>query len=89
MQAALAELDMPKVTFRIALTPSEPVASGADKVEFLISANAGEAPRPLGKIASGGELSRIMLAMKSVFGDGEKTAVFDEIDAGVSGRHQL
>ena len=85
VQAALAELDMPKVTFRIALTPSEPVASGADKVEFLISANAGEAPRPLGKIASGGELSRIMLAMKSVFGDGEKTAVFDEIDAGVSG----
>ena len=62
VQAALAELDMPKVTFRIALTPSEPVASGADKVEFLISANAGEAPRPLGKIASGGELSRIMLA---------------------------
>ena len=83
--SALAELDMPKVVFRISLTPSEPGPSGADKVEFLISANAGEAPRPLGKIASGGELSRIMLAMKSVFGGGESTSVFDEIDAGISG----
>ena len=83
--SALAELDMPKVVFRISLTPSEPGPSGADKVEFLISANAGEAPRPLGKIASGGELSRIMLAMKSVCGGGERTSVFDEIDAGISG----
>ncbi len=83
--SALAELDMPKVVFRISLTPSEPGPSGADKVEFLVSANAGEAPRPLGKIASGGELSRIMLAMKSVFGGGERTSVFDEIDAGISG----
>ena len=61
--------------------------SGHDKVEFLISANPGEEPKPLGKVASGGELSRIMLAMKNVLNKqyGADTLIFDEIDAGVSG----
>ena len=62
-------------------------ASGADKVEFLISANPGEPPKSIAKIASGGELSRIMLALKSVMSaaDDIPTLIFDEIDAGISG----
>ena len=62
-------------------------AKGADEVRFLMSANAGQAPGRIAKIASGGELSRIMLALKTVFGENDPvpTAVFDEIDTGVSG----
>lgn len=81
-------LDMPNVKFAIS---SEIVAlnsRGCDKIEFLISANSGEEPRPLTKIASGGELSRIMLAIKTVLSEGDKigTLIFDEIDTGVSGK---
>ena len=62
--------------------------NGADEIEFMISPNAGENPKPLAKIASGGELSRIMLAIKNVLSDKDsiETLIFDEIDAGVSGR---
>lgn len=83
--SALSELDMPKAVFTISINPCPPSESGADSVEFLVSANAGEEARPVGKIASGGELSRIMLALNSVFGSGGKTVIFDEIDAGISG----
>lgn len=85
----LAFLDMPKVRFCISLTESEKLrADGGDVVEFLISANAGEEPGPLERIASGGELSRIMLALKSVLSDkdGVATVIFDEVDAGISGK---
>lgn len=85
----LAFLDMPKVHFSISLTPTETLRhDGGDNVEFLISANAGEPPKPLEKIASGGELSRIMLALKSVLSDkdGVETVIFDEVDAGISGK---
>ncbi|MGI6167300.1 MAG: DNA repair protein RecN [Eubacteriales bacterium] len=82
-------LDMPGVRFEIKVTPAgelRPV--GADYVEFLISANPGEPPMPLSKIASGGELSRVMLALLSVLAsnDGIPTMIFDEIDAGISGK---
>ncbi len=84
----LADLDMKKVAFSVRLTPTSYGADGADDVEFLIRTNVGEELRPLAKIASGGELSRIMLAIKSVLhgGDMVETLVFDEVDAGVSGR---
>lgn len=85
----LAFLDMPKVRFEIEIHKAEKLKSnGYDDVEFLISANAGEPPMPLEKIASGGELSRIMLALKSVLSDkdGVGTVVFDEVDAGISGK---
>ena len=85
----LAFLDMPKVRFAISLLPADALRhDGGDNVEFLISANAGEPPKPLEKIASGGELSRIMLALKSVLSDkdGVETVIFDEVDAGISGK---
>ena len=83
----LAFLDMPRVTLQVAIEPTSMTASGADRVEFLISANPGEPPKSIAKIASGGELSRIMLAMKSVMAkaDDIPTLIFDEIDAGISG----
>ena len=82
----LAFLDMEKVRFLTDIRPAALSATGADAVEFLISANPGEEPRPIAKIASGGELARIML--KSVFADsfGVQTVIYDEIDAGVSGK---
>ncbi len=87
-------LDMPKVVFFIsikeAIKSGEKILSsdGYDNVEFYISANRGAEPQPLSKIASGGELSRIMLALKSVIADkdGVPTVIYDEIDAGVSGK---
>lgn len=85
----LAFLDMPKVRFEIKISKSDKLrADGYDDIEFLISANTGEPPMPLEKIASGGELSRIMLALKSVLSDkdGVGTVVFDEVDAGISGK---
>lgn len=84
----LAFLDMPRVTLAVDIRPCELNASGADAVEFLISANPGEPPKPLGKIASGGELSRIMLAIKTVLADIDDidTMIFDEVDTGISGR---
>ena len=85
---ALAFLDMPRVRFEIAVAPAELCESGADDVEFLIATNPGEPLLPLIRIASGGELSRIMLALRSVLDDrdGAATVIFDEIDTGVSGK---
>ena len=84
----LTELDMPKLRFSIDFQEKALSSDGIDAVAFLMSANAGEALRPLQKIASGGELSRIMLAMKNVLAeqDSVMTMVFDEVDTGVSGR---
>ncbi len=81
-------LNMPKVKLVVDITQGKLTHSGMDNVEFLISANVGEEPRPIAKIASGGELSRIMLALKSVIADKDSigTLIFDEIDTGVSGR---
>ena len=86
--AELAFLDMPSVKFDVAFSPVDFCENGADAVTFLISANAGEAPKPISKIASGGELSRIMLAIKTVFADmfSVGTVIYDEIDTGVSGK---
>lgn len=88
IKAELDYLDMPAVTFVVEQSSVAYNSNGADKIEFLISANAGELPKPLAKIASGGELSRIMLAIKNVLAakDDVGTLIFDEIDAGVSGR---
>ncbi len=84
----LSFLDMPNVRFIVDIRPASYSSKGADTVEFLISANAGETPKPLAKIASGGELSRTMLAIKNVISakDDIATLIFDEVDAGVSGR---
>lgn len=84
-------LDMPSVEFLVEFKEAPLTENGIDFAEFLISANVGEVPKPIAKIASGGELSRIMLALKTVAADKDKieTMVFDEIDAGVSGRAAL
>ena len=81
-------LDMPYVRFFTEFTDVTLCENGIDRAEFLISANVGEDPKPIAKIASGGELSRIMLAFKNVLSDKDKiaTMIFDEIDSGVSGR---
>jgi DNA repair protein RecN (Recombination protein N) len=83
----LSFLDMPMVKFVVDMQPTDLSADGADSVKFLISTNVGEPPKPLSKIASGGELSRIMLAIKSVIADKDTvgTLIFDEVDTGVSG----
>ena len=84
----LSELDMPKLRLSIDFQEKELWEDGTDTVEFLMSANVGEDLRPIRKIASGGELSRIMLALKNVLAeqDSVMTMVFDEVDTGVSGR---
>ena len=84
----LTQLDMPRVQFECKFTLVEPNPSGADMVCFLMSANIGEALKPLSKVASGGELARIMLAMKNVLAENDAvpTLIFDEVDAGISGR---
>jgi len=81
-------LDMPRVQFEVSVEPDTLTATGGDRVEFLLSANPGEPVRSIARIASGGELSRIMLAIKSVMADVDEveTLIFDEIDAGISGR---
>lgn len=83
----LVFLDMPKVTFVADHQTKELGADGVDRIVFLISVNPGEPPKPLSKIASGGELSRIMLAIKNVLTahDDVDTLIFDEVDTGVSG----
>ena len=88
VEQELEYLDMPRVSLSIRHTRKELGPTGADDVEFLISANVGEQPKPLSKIASGGELSRIMLAIKTVMAEKDRvgTLIFDEIDTGVSGR---
>ncbi len=86
IEQSLFELDMPKVRFEVAITPlAEYGAKGADGVEFFICPNVGEQMKPLVQIASGGELSRVMLAIKSILSDSVDTLIFDEIDTGVSG----
>ncbi len=90
----LVFLDMPRVRFEVCVSPRSESGvplfdrNGADTVDFSLSTNPGEPPMPLSKIASGGELSRIMLALKSVIADkdGIATVIYDEIDAGVSGK---
>ena len=84
----LAQLDMPRVQFSCEFTELELTAGGADAVAFYMSANAGEALKPMSKVASGGELARIMLAMKNVLAERDhvNTLIFDEVDTGVSGR---
>ena len=84
----LAQLDMPRVQFECAFTETELSPRGADAVAFYMSANAGEALKPMSKVASGGELARIMLAMKNVLAEKDQVAtlIFDEVDTGVSGR---
>ena len=84
----LHDLAMEKARFEVRIEPGEPSARGTDRVEFLIAVNPGEPLRPLAKVASGGEISRIMLAIKSAMARQEPlpTMVFDEIDIGVGGR---
>ena len=84
----LTQLDMPKIQFVCEFSEQPPQENGMDAVRFLMSANVGESLRPLSKVASGGELARIMLAMKNVLAAEESvgTMIFDEVDAGVSGR---
>lgn len=87
VMAELEFLDMPKVTFVVDRKATALTSKGADAIEFLISANPGQEPKAISKIASGGELSRIMLAIKNVLSDKDDiaTLIFDEIDTGVSG----
>jgi len=84
----LAQLDMPRVRFSCQFRELELTPTGADAVAFYMSANAGEALKPLSKVASGGELARIMLALKNVLAEKDDigTLIFDEVDTGVSGR---
>ena len=84
----LVQLDMPKVQFSCEFTETELSPNGADAVAFYMSANAGEALKPMSRVASGGELARIMLAMKNVLAEQDQVAtlIFDEVDTGVSGR---
>lgn len=90
MKCALEDLNFDHVAFQIQVTPSEdrPGETGYDQVTFLISTNTGEALKELTQVASGGELSRIMLALKTVLADRDEieTLIFDEIDTGISGR---
>ena len=86
--AELSQLDMPRVQFSCRFQELELTPNGADGVAFYMSANAGEALKPMSKVASGGELARIMLAMKNVLAEKDQvnTLIFDEVDTGVSGR---
>ncbi len=84
----LEKLELPKVRFEIGFEATELGTNGIDKVEFLISTNISEGLKPLAKVASGGEISRVMLAIKSIFAqtDNIDTVIFDEIDTGISGK---
>ena len=84
----LTQLDMPRVQFQCVFGEQELAPNGADTVAFYMSANAGEALKPMSKVASGGELARIMLSMKNVLAEKDQigTLIFDEVDTGVSGR---
>ena len=84
----LEKLELPKVKFEIGFEKTELSPNGIDKVEFLISTNISEGLKPLAKVASGGEISRVMLAIKAIFAQADNidTVIFDEIDTGISGR---
>lgn len=88
IESQLGALGMDKATFSVDVRPAEPGPSGADEIEFLVRTNPGLAESPLRKIASGGEMSRIMLALKGVLAAGDRVSVlvFDEIDANIGGR---
>jgi len=92
VEAELAQLSMERTVFRVDVAKAAWSADGADRVEFLVSPNLGEEPRPLDKVASGGEISRIALALKTCLAAPHRSAsgavrtlVFDEVDAGVGG----
>jgi len=90
VETELKSLAMGSTQFRVSVKPAEPSAAGTDEIQFLVSPNRGEELRPMEKIASGGELSRMALALKTAMGDtdaskGVHTLVFDEVDAGVGG----
>lgn len=84
----LERLELPRVQFRVDITPCDLNQNGKDRVEFLISTNVSEDLKPLAKVASGGEISRVMLALKTVFAENDDidTVIFDEIDTGISGK---
>ena len=84
----LEKLELPKVQFEISFEDTELSQNGSDKVEFLISTNVSEGLKPLAKVASGGEISRVMLAIKTIFAQSDNidTVIFDEIDTGISGK---
>jgi DNA repair protein RecN (Recombination protein N) len=88
IEAEFKDLALQNARFGVGIKPSEPSATGADEVEFVFSANPGEPLRPLQRVASGGEVSRLMLAMKTVLAGkaGVPTLIFDEIDSGMGGR---
>lgn len=88
IQDKLAVLELPKARFEIKITSKELGQNGADNVEFMISTNVSEDLKPLAKVASGGEISRVMLAIKSIFAQNDDidTVIFDEIDTGISGK---
>ena len=87
IEAILKELGMPKAVFHIAVEEDELSSTGIDAINFMISPNKGEPMRPISSAVSGGELSRIMLAVKSAFASSDPvdTILFDEIDAGIGG----
>ena len=88
IEEKLEKLELPKARFNISVEPKELSSDGADEVEFLISTNVSEDLKPLAKVASGGEISRVMLAIKSIFAQSDdiNTVIFDEIDTGISGK---
>jgi len=88
VQEKLEKLELPKARFEIEVRPEELSIDGCDDVEFLISTNVSEDLKPLAKVASGGEISRVMLAIKSIFAQSDDidTVIFDEIDTGISGK---
>ena len=88
VQEKLEKLELPKARFKISIQPKELSSDGCDEVEFLISTNISEDLKPLAKVASGGEISRVMLAIKSIFAQSDdiNTVIFDEIDTGISGK---
>lgn len=88
IQEKLEKLELPKARFEISVQPKDLSADGIDNVEFLISTNVSEDLKPLAKVASGGEISRVMLAIKSIFAQSDdiNTVIFDEIDTGISGK---
>lgn len=88
LKGVLTELAFNTPEFKIDFSPAEPSSSGMDRVEFLFSANPGQPPRPLNRVASGGELSRVMLALKSIFADIDDVGIliFDEVDVGIGGK---
>ena len=88
IRTELTQLDMPRVQFQCRFEEVDLMPNGVDAVSFYMSANAGEALKPMSKVASGGELARIMLAMKNVLAEKDQvnTLIFDEVDTGVSGR---